>query len=254
LNSIIGFSRVMLKGLDGPLTDVQRDDLDAIYESGRQLLGLINDMLELSQLDLGVAPFSPSEVDLAEIAEGVLVTAKALARGKPVQIREDIPADLPALYTDGQRVRQVILALLSNAVKFTEEGSICLRISADRALEGAGTDRRVTISVSDTGTGIPEAAWGEIFADRRYTGVQTEGDVSGFGLVIGKRVVERLGGEIWVDSEEGVGSTFAFTLPLQLKNGQVSAAGPLEGVGGGSVEARSLEPDLIGVVQEGLGG
>jgi signal transduction histidine kinase len=220
LNSVIGFSRVMLKGLDGPLTDVQRDDLEAIHESGRQLLGLINDMLELSQLDLGVAPFSPAEVDLAEIAEGVLVTAKALARGKPVQIEEDIPADLPVLYTDGQRVRQVILALLSNAVKFTEEGRICLRISADRALEAAGPDQRVTISVSDTGTGIPEAAWGEIFADRRYTGAQTDGDVPGFGLVIGKRVVERLGGEIWVDSEEGVGSTFAFSLPIRPNGGQ----------------------------------
>jgi signal transduction histidine kinase len=213
LNSIIGFSRVMLKGLDGPLTDMQQDDVEAVYESGRQLLGLINDMLELSQLDLGMAPFSPSEVDLAEIVEGVLVTAKALARGKPVQIKEDIPADLPHLYTDGQRVRQVILALLSNAVKFTDEGSICLQIRAGVA----ETDSRVTISVSDTGTGIPEAAWAEIFADRRYSGAQMGEDVPGYGLVIGKKVVEKLGGQIWLESKEGEGSTFTFTLPIEPK-------------------------------------
>ena len=207
LNSIIGFSRVLLKELDGPLNEMQRVDLAAIYDSGRQLLGLINDMLDLSQLQLGVAPFSPGEVDLAEIVEGVMATARALARGKAVQLYEEVPENLPMLYTDGQRVRQVILALLSNAVKFTSKGNIRLSV--------VSKDGQVTISVKDTGAGIPMEELGHIFSDARHGEPEDGGDVPGFGLAISKRVVERLGGQIWVDSVEGVGSTFTFTLPIR---------------------------------------
>ncbi len=207
LNSIIGFSRLMLKELDGPLNDLQRSDLTAIHESGRQLLGLINDMLELSQLDLGTAPFSLSEVNLAEIVEGVMATARALARGKAVQLYEELPADLPLLYTDGQRLRQVILALLSNAVKFTAEGSIRLRIRTD--------DGQVLISVSDTGVGIPAAERAGLFAEAGHK--DGNGATPGFGLAISKRVVEKLGGQIWVESEIGRGSTFTLSLPLHCQ-------------------------------------
>jgi signal transduction histidine kinase len=217
LNSIIGFSRVMLKELDGPLNETQSADLEAIYDSGRQLLGLISDMLELSRLELGVAPFSPGEVDLHEIIEGVMATARALARGKAIQIYEEVPADMPLLYTDGQRVRQVILALLSNAVKYTDEGNIYLRAGKD--------DGQVTISVRDTGLVIRGDELEHIFAE---TGAPTpgardgspggEGDVPSFGLAISKRVVEKLGGQIWVESIEGPGSVFTFTLPIRPTN------------------------------------
>jgi signal transduction histidine kinase len=215
LNSIIGFSRVLLKELDGPLNETQSTDLTAIYESGRQLLGLINDMLELSRLELGVAPFSPGEVDLYEIIEGVMATTRALARGKSVQIYEDLPADLPMLYTDGQRVRQVILALLSNAVKYTDKGSIYLQASVD--------DGHVTISVRDTGLAIPGDELERIFSEpgppsagSRQGESGGDEDVPSFGLVISKRVVERLGGQIWVENIEGTGSVFTFTLPIRL--------------------------------------
>jgi signal transduction histidine kinase len=206
LNTIIGFSRVLLKELDGPLNEVQRDDLDAIYDSGRQLLGLINDMLELSHLELGVAPFAPSDVDLAETISGVMATARALARGKAVQLYEEVPSDLPAVYTDGQRVRQVILALLTNAVKFTADGSIYLRVAVD--------DGQVTISVRDTGVGMPREERERILADVLPDEAESGQTRPGFGLAISKRVVERLGGRIWVDSVEGSGSTFSFTLPI----------------------------------------
>lgn len=211
LNSIIGFSRVMLKEMDGPLSDLQRTDLDTIHQSGRQLLGLINDMLDLSQLELGTAPFSVTEVDLAEIIEGVMATARALARGKPVQLYEDVPEDTPLLHTDGQRVRQVILALLSNAVKFTDKGSIYLRVQPD--------DGHVTISVSDTGVGIPPAKRARLFAEALQDGEGEEKDRPGFGLAISKRVIERLGGQIWVESKKGLGSTFTFTLPVEPVEG-----------------------------------
>ncbi len=214
LNSIIGFSRVLLKELDGPLNETQSADLTVIYESGRQLLGLINDMLELSRLELGVAPFSPGEVDLYEIIEGVMATTRALARGKAVQIYEDVPADLPILYTDGQRVRQVILALLSNAVKYTDEGSIHLTAGMD--------DGGVIISVRDTGLAIPGDELERIFTEpgAASTGSRAgasgdDDDVPSFGLAISKRVVERLGGQIWVESTGGTGSVFTFTLPVR---------------------------------------
>jgi signal transduction histidine kinase len=210
LNSIIGFSRLLLKEVDGPLSEMQTADLTAIHESGRQLLGLINDMLELSRLELGVAPFSTAKVDLAEIIEGVMATARALARGKPVRLYEHVPEDLPALYTDGQRIRQVILALLSNAVKFTDRGSIHLRVTID--------DGRVSISVQDTGMGITRGEREQILSEMGNGDPDGNQDVPGFGLAISKRVVERLGGEIWVESEGGVGSTFTFTLPIRPKH------------------------------------
>jgi len=208
LTSIIGFSRVMLKELDGPLTDLQRDDLTTVYDSGRQLLGLINDMLELTHLDLGTAPFAVAQVNLAEIVEGVMATARALAGNKPIQLYEEVPADLPNLRTDGLRVRQVILALLTNAVKYTEEGSIWLRVTAE--------DDEVTISINDTGVGIPREERDWIFSDTRHGNapVLSPGEGPGFGLAISARVVERLGGRIWVHSEPDVGSTFTFTLPF----------------------------------------
>jgi signal transduction histidine kinase/HAMP domain-containing protein len=207
LTSIIGFSRIMLKELDGPTTDLQRTDLNAIHQSGRQLLGLINDMLELSQLDLGTAPFSLTEVDLTEIIEGVMATARALAGTKPVQLYQTMPADLKPICTDGQRVRQVILALLSNAVKYTDQGRIDLCVTQD--------DGRIAISVSDTGTGIPQAEQAQFLADISSREETRESEATGFGLAISKRVVEKLGGEIWLDSVEGVGSTFTFTLPVK---------------------------------------
>ncbi len=207
LTSIIGFSRILGKGLDGPLTDVQREDVSTIYQSGRQLLGLINDMLELSQLQIGTAPFSVAQVNLAEIIEGVMATARALALGKPVRLYQDLPDDLPLLYTDGQRVRQVILALLSNAVKFTDEGEIHLRVAL--------SESHVTVSVQDTGVGIPGEERSRVFADTPYGDEEDSETAPGFGLAISKRVVEKLGGQIWVDSEEAVGSVFTFTLPIQ---------------------------------------
>jgi len=211
LTSIIGFSQVMLRELDGPLTDAQRTDLITILESGRQLLGLLKDMLELTQLELGTAPFAPGEVDLAEIIEGVMATARALARDKPVVLHEDMPQDLPTLYTDGQRVRQVILALLSNAVKFTEEGTICLRVTPH--------DDHVTISVSDTGVVLSQAEQARLFSDAPYAD-DGQGNLHGFGPAISKRAVERLGGQVWIRSEEGIGSTLTFTLPLRLVEGE----------------------------------
>jgi signal transduction histidine kinase len=143
---------------------------------------------------------------LGEIIEGVMTTAQALARSKPIQLYEEVPTDLPALHTDGQRVRQVILALLTNAVKYTDEGSIRLNVTTSGEF--------VTISVNDTGLGIPRQERERLFSDARYGEMDGDGSAPGFGLAISKRVVERLGGEIWVKSRKGIGSSFTFTLPI----------------------------------------
>lgn len=257
LNSVIGFSRVMLKELDGPLTELQRVDLTTIYGSGRQLLSLINNMLELSHLDLGVAPFSPSEVDLEEIIEGVMATTQALARSKPIQIYSELPPTLPTLYTDGQRVRQVILALLSNAVKFTEQGSIRLAVSVDA---GAPSGQEITISVSDTGSGMSEVERQALFTERSYEDEDSDESrpgpareqPAGFGLAISKRVVERLGGRIWVQSEEGVGSTFTFTLPIRLDEAAPAGSGraPAEGYSASAEEYSASAEEYSAVIEE----
>jgi signal transduction histidine kinase len=120
---------------------------------------------------------------------------------------EQVPSDLPTLYTDGHRVRQVILALLTNAVKFTDDGSIHLHVDVD--------DGHITISVKDTGLGIPRKDRERILADALHDEADSGQTRPGFGLAISRRVVERLGGRIWVESEAGTGSTFSFTLPVR---------------------------------------
>ncbi|MBN1657772.1 MAG: HAMP domain-containing protein [Anaerolineae bacterium] len=225
LNSVIGFSRVMLKELDGPLSDMQRADLTTIYEAGRQLLGLLNDMLDLSQLEMGAASWSEGEVDLAEVIEGVMATTRALAMNKPLQLRAQVAEDLPPLYTDGQRVRQVILALLSNSVKFTEVGTITLRADLNpggRSMEPEGavpsTPRpghsdEVALSVTIEGTGS-EAGLASVWEQGVSAAGNGQEAPAGFGLAVSKRVVEKLGGKIWLD-RGAEGMVFTLTLPVQ---------------------------------------
>ncbi len=207
LNSIIGFSRVILKGIDGPLTEAQRQDLTAIYNAGQHLLGLINDILDLSKIEAGRMELQFSEVDMREIIRGVMSTAVGLTRDKPIELRQEVPEDLPPVWADPQRARQVLLNLVSNAAKFTDQGFIAVRAWADESF--------VTIAVQDTGIGIPKEKHEEIFQEftqvesgttRRYSG-------TGLGLAIARRLVELMGGRIWVESEVGKGSTFFFTLP-----------------------------------------
>lgn len=207
LNSIIGFSRVILKGIDGPLTEAQRQDLTAIYNAGQHLLGLINDILDLSKIEAGRMELHFAEVDMREIIRGVMSTAVGLTRDKPIELRQEVPEDLPPVWADAQRARQVLLNLVSNAAKFTDQGFIAVHAWADELF--------VTISVQDTGIGIPREKQEEIFQEftqvesgttRRYGG-------TGLGLAIARRLVELMGGRIWVESEVGKGSTFFFTLP-----------------------------------------
>jgi GAF domain-containing protein len=153
LNSIIGFSKVILKGIDGPINEIQEQDLTAIYNSGQHLLNLINDVLDLSKIEAGKMELSFAELDLNDMVRSVMSTATGLVKDKPIELSFSIPDNLPSLHADSTRVRQVLLNFLSNAAKFTEEGSIVIGAGVTTSPSGQS---EVIVTVSDTGPGIAE--------------------------------------------------------------------------------------------------
>ncbi len=225
LNVIIGYSNSMLN-MPQMFGNVQlpenyRQYLHLIEENGHYLVGLINDILDLSKIEAGRLELHHAVVSLPEIMHGVVSTSIGLLKEKPIQIRPEFPEDLPHVWADPKRVRQILLNLMSNAIKFTDTGSVILRARHD--------DGRISISVVDTGIGIPEDVIPVIFdrfqqaqgdTDKKYGG-------TGLGLDISKQLCQMHGGDLVVDSEMGKGSTFTFTLPLatpqQLEGEPISA-------------------------------
>jgi len=213
LNSIIGFSRVILKGIDGPVTEMQGQDLTAIYNSGQHLLGLINDILDLARIEAGKMELNFEEVKLSEMVNSVLSTAKGLVKEKPIQLVSKVPPDMPTVRGDTMRVRQVLINLLSNASKFTDEGSITVETLVQTGPNGKP---EALINVVDTGPGISPEGQAKLFkAFSQVDGSATrKSGGSGLGLSICANLVQLHGGRISVTSAEGKGSTFWFTLPL----------------------------------------
>jgi len=209
LNAIIGFSRVILKGIDGPLTENQKVDLNAIYENGQQLLALINNVLDISKIQAGKMELTFAYVDLQPVIRSVMSTAVALVKDKPIELHEEVQPNLPRVWGDEMRLRQVLVNLISNAAKFTERGSITLRAWADA--------EQVTVSVTDTGIGIAPEHQALIFEEFRQVdaSLTRQAGGSGLGLAICRHLVEEQGGRIWVESALGEGSTFSFTIPLR---------------------------------------
>jgi len=214
LNSIIGFSRVILKGIDGPINEIQSQDLSAIYNSGQHLLSLINDILDLSKIEAGKMELAFSEVHLADMINSAMSTAVGLVKDKPIKLHTKIPETLPPVQIDNTRIRQVLINFLSNAAKFTDEGSITVEALLSSSPTGAP---EVMITVSDTGTGIAPEDQGKLFlpfsqvddsATRKTGG-------TGLGLSICRSLIELHGGRIGLlRSGANQGSTFFFTMPL----------------------------------------
>ncbi|MBC8098742.1 MAG: hypothetical protein H7Y11_04825 [Armatimonadetes bacterium] len=212
LNAIIGFSETMLKFpmmYDGvALPEMYEADINQIFTSGKQLLTLINDILDLAKVDAGKLETRLEVFDMKPLIDAALATAGGLLGGKPVVMRTELPPAMPKVLADTNRVRQVLLNLYSNAVKFTDRGEIVLSVYV--------LPTSLHISLCDTGIGIPAASLELIFEEFK----QADNDRrdprsgSGLGLAISRQLVQLMGGRIWAESTPGVGSNFHFTLPL----------------------------------------
>ena len=207
LNAIIGFSQVLRQRLFGPINEKQEEYLDDILSSGNHLLSLINDVLDLSKVEAGQVELEVASLSLREALERGVVMVREPATKHGVRLSLELAPGVDLVEGDERRLRQVIFNLLSNAVKFTPEGGEVVVATASR-------DHEVLISVTDTGPGIRVEDHERIFEEFQQTdvGVQ-QGEGTGLGLALSKRLVELHGGRIWVESEPGHGSRFVFTLP-----------------------------------------
>ena len=218
LNSIIGFARVILKGIDGPITDLQQQDLTAIFNSGQHLLGLINDILDLSRIEAGKMELTFDEVNIVDLVSSVMSTAAGLVKDKPIKLKPEMAEDLPLVRADAMRVRQVLINFLSNAAKFTEEGEIVVKAYQEQLDNGQPA---VTISVTDTGPGIAKEDQAKLFQPFSQVDASLTRKVggSGLGLSICHHLIQMHNGRIGVNSAPGKGSTFYFSVPVaQNKN------------------------------------
>lgn len=210
LNSIIGFSRVILKGIDGPITEAQEEDLTTIYKNGQHLLALINEILDMAKIEAGKMTLSFEQVDLSEIARTVQAITIGLVKESDIELVWTIAPNLPAIEADPIRIRQILINLLSNAAKFTNKGQIELQISQDNRYE-------VHIAVRDTGIGIAKENYDKLFAAFEQVDSSTTRVVggTGLGLPITKWLITMHGGSIEVDSELNKGTTFHVRLPIK---------------------------------------
>jgi signal transduction histidine kinase/CheY-like chemotaxis protein len=217
LSAIIGFSQILLDGIDGPVNEEQQQDLVQVNKSGQSLLGLINQILDLSKIEAGKMELSLERVELPLLINSVLDSISPLAQEKGLRIETRFAPALPAVEGDPARLKQILINLLSNAVKFTERGHIAVIVQA--------SGRMVRIAVKDTGVGISAESQKVIFEEfvqgdgsstRRHGG-------TGLGLSIVRKLVEMHGGAITVVSEPGLGSTFTFAIPAWA-SGQAVAA------------------------------
>ncbi len=208
LNAVIGFSEVLREHMFGELNEKQDEYLDDIVSSGKHLLSLINDILDLSKIEAGRMELDVGEFVLAEALENGMAMQRERALRRGVALSLDVAPSLGLIVADERKVKQVIFNLLSNAVKFTPSGG-----SVDVAASQLGED--IHVAVRDTGIGISQEDQQVIFDEFRQAArsKQSEPEGTGLGLALARRFVELQGGRIWVESEVGKGSTFTFSLP-----------------------------------------
>jgi signal transduction histidine kinase len=209
LNAVIGFSEVLAEGMFGDLNDKQVEYLEDILESGRHLLSLINDILDLSKIEAGRMELEPVEFDLPGAIETALLLMRERASRKGIEVGRAVDERLGIICADERKVKQVLLNLLSNALKFTPEGGrVDVRVEA--------RDGMVEISVTDTGVGIAAEDQAAVFEEFRQVGASAKRvEGTGLGLALSRKFVELHRGRIWVTSQLGRGSTFTFTIPIR---------------------------------------
>jgi signal transduction histidine kinase/HAMP domain-containing protein len=211
LNSIIGFTRIVLRRMEGQLPELQKENLKKVLISSEHLLTLINELLDLAKIDAGKMEIIAETFRVEDVIHMTAATVEPLLKNGRVQLVRDIAPELPPVRTDRDKLKQVLLNLLSNSAKFTEQGEI--RISA------AQWNGTLKLAVSDTGIGMKPEALESIFEEfqqaEKTTSAQYGG--TGLGLAIVKKFINLMGGEIAVESEVGKGSKFTITLPMELE-------------------------------------
>jgi signal transduction histidine kinase len=210
LNAIIGFSEVLLERMFGELNEKQAEYVEDVLSSGRHLLSLINDILDLSKIEAGRMELALTPFDLSLALENAVTLVRERASRNGIALEMAVDERLGDFVGDERKIRQILLNLLSNAVKFTPEGG---RIG----ITAVPADGAAEISVSDTGIGIAPEDQETIFEEFRQVGSHSAGkrEGTGLGLALAKKFVELHGGKIWVKSQVGQGSTFTFTLPVR---------------------------------------
>jgi signal transduction histidine kinase len=219
LNAILGYGEMMADGIYGELPSAAKEVLGRVDASGRHLLGLINDVLDLSKIEAGQLTLALAEYSMEEVARTIIVSVEALAAEKSLVLGLDVAPDLPTGHGDQRRLTQVLLNLVGNALKFTEEGGVGVHVTA--------ADGMFAISVRDTGPGIAPADQERIFEEFQQADTSTTRPKggTGLGLAIARRIVALHGGRLWVESVPGEGATFRLTVPVRVERQAVLRTG-----------------------------
>jgi signal transduction histidine kinase len=217
LNAILGYTELMADGAYGEPSEKMLGILKRLEANGRHLLGLINDVLDLSKIEAGQLELELSDYSIQDIAQTVRSTLEPLAADKKLAFKVEMPPELPPGRGDGRRLTQVLINLVGNAIKFTDAGEVAIRAQAN--------DGSFYVSVRDTGPGISAADQAKLFQEFQQAdnAITRKKGGTGLGLAMSKRIIEMHGGRIWVESQPGQGSTFAFTLPVVVER-QVEGA------------------------------
>jgi signal transduction histidine kinase len=210
LNSILGYTELMADGAYGEPSERMMGVLKRLEANGRHLLGLINDVLDLSKIEAGQLVLELSDYSVQDIAQTVRSTLEPLAADKRLAFKVEMRTDLPPGRGDGRRLTQVLINLVGNAIKFTDAGEVAIKAEANNG--------SFHVSVRDTGPGISGTDQAKLFQEFQQAdnAITRKKGGTGLGLAISKRIIEMHGGKIWVESQVGRGSTFAFTLPVRV--------------------------------------
>jgi signal transduction histidine kinase len=218
LNAILGYTELMADGAYGEPSEKMSAVLKRLESNGRHLLGLINDVLDLSKIEAGQLVLELSDYSVQDIAQSVRSTLEPLAADKKLAFKVEVAPELPPGRGDGRRLTQVLINLVGNAIKFTDAGEVAVKATANNG--------SFHVSVCDTGPGISAADQAKLFQEFQQAdnAIRKKGG-TGLGLAISKRIIEMHGGKIWVESQPGQGSTFAFTLPVIVERQVETATG-----------------------------
>lgn len=222
LNSIMALSRLLLDRVDGELTDEQSRQIGYIRRSAGELLDLVNDLLDLAKVEAGRIDLKPTVFTIADMFGGLRGALRPLREESQVALIFESAADLPELCTDESKLTQILRNFLSNALKFTESGEIHVSAHYD------SRTRQVTFAVADTGVGIASEDQERIFEEFAQVDskLQKQTKGTGLGLPLSRKLAELMGGEIWVESEPGKGSTFYLSIPAELKSRDAAGLHP----------------------------